>query len=163
MDDIFLNAQLKAFYMEDFNNLINSDREFWRIDNEFLKEKLIAINSNPQVQTLYSKCELQGLTSEESYLEFAFCEPMELKIFRSILPEMLLHFNSFGREESNCYYRYSKPGANPNYKPNSEKFGMRCVDDEDYFKINSIKICLKTINSETKKEFWNELVRLFSR
>lgn len=143
--------------MDDFNNLLKIERKFWEIDSVFLREKLIVINSNSKVQTLYSKYGIQGPDDSVSYLEFAFSKDVELKIFRSILPDMLFRFNSIGMEESNCYYQYSEPRTNDNYQSKSDKFGMGCVDDKDYFNLNTIKIQMDTYDPKIKTEFWNDL------
>lgn len=149
--------------MKDFNNVVNCGREFWKIDDDFLKEKLISINSNLNVQTLYSKYGNQGPDDSHSYLEFAFTRKIETKIFRSVLPDILYRFNSIDLEESNCYYEYSKPRKNLNYRYGSEKFGMNCTDDKDYFRINTIRIQLETYDLKIKTQFWTDIELVLSK
>src|SRR5690554_673097 len=135
MEDIFLTPQLKDYYMKDFNNLLKMKEEFWELDNEFLKEKLIKINSNPNIQTLYSKYGIQGPDDLESYIEIAFTQNIELEIFRSILPNLIYTYSSISMDLSNCYYRYSTPRVNRNYSIGDDKRGIGCLDDKDYFRI----------------------------
>lgn len=154
MEDIFLTPHLKDYYMNDFNNLLTIEDGFWALDNGFLKEKLIKINSNSLVQTLYSKYGNQGPDDSVSYLEFAFCKTVEKKIFRSILPNILCKFNSIGMELSNCIYQYSVPRDNGNYRPGSERRGMACQDGENYFRINTMKISMESYDINAKNKFW---------
>lgn len=148
--------------MKDFNNLLMMEEGSWALDNGFLKEILISINSNPNVQTLYSKYGIQGPDDSESYIEFAFSQNIEIKIFRSILPSLIETYGSIGMNLSNCYYRYSTPRVNANYRMRDDKTGMGCRDDEDYFKINTIKIHLETYNITTRNEFWEDVVLALS-
>lgn len=162
MREIFLTKDLKSKYMEDFNNIIHIAKKFWEIDNDFLKEKLILINSNENVQTLYSKYGIQGPDDSKTYLEFAFSNKIELNIFRYLLPELLQKFNSIDNDQSNCFYSYSLPRNNNNYRVDSEKFGMRCCDDKDYFRINTVKINLETYDDSIKRQFWTDVALLLS-
>lgn len=148
--------------MVDFNNLLDSEKEFWLIDDS-LKSHLIDINKNLQIQTLYSKLGLKNVNRDKtSYLEFAFSKNLELKLLREVIPELIYNYNT--ENISVCTYDYSLPKKNPNFKEDSEKFGMGCTDDFDYFMINSIKINLNSHNKQTHKDFWidikNELSQL---
>lgn len=161
MEDIFLNPKLKDYYMEDFNNLLMMEEGFWALDNGFLKQKLIEINSNPNIQTLYSKYGIQGPDDSESYIELAFTQNIELKIFRSILPNLIAKYSSITTNLSNCYYRYSTPRDNGNFSIR-DKRGIGCLDNKDYFRINTIKIHLEAYNIKTKNEFWQDLALALS-
>ncbi|MBF6639852.1 hypothetical protein IVB69_00015 [Flavobacterium sp. J49] len=158
MNDIFLNSKLKLYYMKDFEKLLQDERDFWKIDNEFLKEILKEINSNSKVQTLYSKYGEQKLLGSESYLQFAFSKDVQDKIFRLLIPNLLFTYNYDFK--SYCYYEYREPSKNNNYKLEREKFGFNCVDDENYFMINSIKIYLKTRDNIIKEKFWKDLEKM---
>lgn len=157
MNNIYLNPKLKTYYMEDFNKLIDIDRDFWKIENDFLKDRLLKINSNHNVQTLYSSFESQNQDDWTSYLQFAFTKKVENKIFRVVIPELLIAYNLNDDNECICYYNYYEPEINPNFKNRSEKFGMGCIDDKNYFKINRITIYLETYDNETRQNFWNDL------
>lgn len=80
MNDIYLNTELKKKYMADFHKLLNHEKDFWKIDEELIPI-LTPINSNPSVQTLYSK--YGNYLDQKSYLEFAFTKDFERKLFVS--------------------------------------------------------------------------------
>jgi hypothetical protein len=155
MRDIFLDEKLKIYYMEDFENLLRSEKDFWKIDNKFLMAILKNINENSKVQTLYSKYGGRNLNGKKSYLQFTYARDVEDKIFRLILPELLLTYNY--NFKSNCYYQYHEPYRNVNYNLNRESFGMKCVDDENYFMVNSIKIYLEANDEDIKQRFWKSV------
>ncbi|HLV40232.1 hypothetical protein [Xanthomarina sp.] len=162
MTDIFLNEKLKASYMQDFNSLLKNDVKFWEIDTEFLKEKLININDNKNIQTIDCRYGIQGPDDSSSYLTFAFTKQVELNIFRSILPELLRDFNINSAEQSTCFYQYSKPRDNRNHNPKSKIYGMSCRDNKDHYRINAIRINLDTLDDAIKKRFWTEISLLLS-
>ena len=55
MSEKRLTPALKAYYMQDFNdNVLTCTDEFWKIDDR-LKNLLIKINKNKNVQTLFSR------------------------------------------------------------------------------------------------------------
>ena len=158
--NIFLNSKLKARYLNDFNQLLQSDLPFWKIDNQFIMEKLISINSNKNIQTLYSKFGKE--CHEETYLTFTFTSKVEKDIIRRIIPDILYTFNNcFGTEDSICYYNYLEPHKNLNCHVRDVKVGMGCRDDEDYFMVNHIQITQKSYSCKKKEEFWKLLEKLF--
>lgn len=155
MSDIFLNSKLKLYYMKDFEKLLLDERDFWKIDSNSLKQILKNINSNPKVQTLYSKYGDQKLSVSESYLQFAYVKDVEDKIFRLVIPNLLFTYNYDFK--SHFYYVYHEPSKNANFNLDREKFGFNCVDDENYFMINSVKIYLKTRDNIIREKFWKDI------
>lgn len=168
MGDIYLTSELKAKYMEDFEtNVLNCCDEFWDLDDG-LTETLSQINSNQNIQTLYSKklvAPESGAWSSQtdSYLKFAFSEEVELEILREVIPNCFEKFTS-SIEESYCIYQYCFPTVNSNYSiDDSKSIKLGCVDDEDYFKINHIRIELNSHNQSIHEEFWEYLKSNLSR
>lgn len=159
MNNQYLTEYKKKIYMEDFKNLLLTDREFWKIDNDELKKILIHINTNPNIQTLYSKYTSSSKPTEtSSYLTFAYSKKVELKIFRELIPFFMNNYNSNSTKYmSSCNYDFSLPKINLNFENKSEKFGIGCTDDINYFKINNIKINLESEFSKVHNDFWNDL------
>lgn len=148
--------------MNDFSNLLNSEMEFWKLDEE-LKDALIHINSNGYIQTLYSKRHnLNNFNDEESYLKICYFQEVELQLFRFVLSDLVLNFNQ--RPDTILYYDFSFPRENGNYSENSNNLGFGCTDNKDYFKINHISINLKSTDLDIHNDFWidleNKLVNL---
>lgn len=141
--------------MEDFEKLLQSEKDFWKLDSEHLKKILKNINSNPKIQTLYSKYGEKKSFGAISYIQFAFVKDVEDKILRYLIPQILYKYNH--NFKSHSYYDYNEPRRNNNYNIEREKFGMNCVDDENYFMINSIKIYLKTRDENVIENFWADL------
>lgn len=159
MNDIYLNTELKEKYMIDFHKLLNHENDYWKIDKE-LVHILTRINSNPYVQTLYSKC--GNDQDPNSYLEIAFTVDFERKLFRQIIPQLLFEFNKNTDLEGSLYYNYLPPSENSNYKAELEKHGIGCMDDPDYFRINLIKIKYICFDVKSHVEFWKLLSELLS-
>lgn len=159
--DIFLTEGRKKKYMSDFkNNVLNCKDEFWGLD-QGLENLLQSINENKLVQSLYSKKHYDGKedSSGESYLKFCFHKDVELKIFREILPAALITFNrveDYG-ECSKCFYMYDRArGIKPN---GNSKIELGCLNEGDFFSINSIQIYLQTEKLELHVQFWSFLER----
>lgn len=168
MKDIFLNTELKEYYLKDFNeNVLNCENDFWDIDDG-LNEILKNINVNKNIQSLYSKryrCKSgQGLdTSNKSYLEFAFTKNIELILFREFMPKALLGFNQSLEMKCACFYTYSYPKENPNYYEEPSKIGpLGCIDNPDYFRINHIELTMISSFNERHEQFWSFLQRELS-
>ena len=159
MNDIYLTKESKEWYMEDFQNILKIERNFWKIDNDELKNNLIKINRNENVQSLYSKFKDETkLTDNLSYLEFCYTENIELKIFRKIIPYFITEYNGeFDYYHSTCDYDFSHPKTNKNFDQNSPSHGMKCIDSKDYFRINHIRLNLITEKTDLHKDFWNDL------
>lgn len=159
MNNQYLTKNRKETYMKDFNNLILLKKDFWEIDNLELKQILIDINKNPEVQTLYSKYSNSSNPNDTlSYLTFTYSKKIELKIFRNLIPFFINYYNlSSSRLVSTCDYDFYIPQNNKNFAPNSQKLGIKCTDDINYFKINHIKINLKSENTKNHINFWNDL------
>ena len=159
MNNMYLTKVKKDWYMKDFRILLKSNKDFWKMDNEKLKAILIKINGNTNIQTLYSKHLDTNLNSNNnSYLEFSYTLKVELELFRFVIPHFIDTYNlnsNYG--ESVCNYNFYFPKENPNFKDNSIKFGINCIDNKNYFKINHIRINLENYNPKMHIEFWNDL------
>jgi hypothetical protein len=155
MQNIYLNKSKKKYYMDDFHVLLNCELEFWKLDAG-IKEILIQINSNENIQTLYSKKHgLNNFHDDDSYLRFCYKREIELQLFRFLLPDLILKFNC--RPDTCIYYDFSFPKENINCNDDTHKLGLGCTDDKDYFQINHLSICLNSKDIEIHDEFWMDL------
>lgn len=155
MEDIYLSGMLKNKYMHDFtNNVLHLEKpEAWKLDKG-LAEILISINKNPHVQTLYSRKDAFARVDfiHESYLEICYSKLIELKLFRDIIPSFNYDFIKDSR--SVFYYQFYYPRINPNYSVISIPTGLGCIDDENYFMINTIRLTLESPIKFIHEKFW---------
>jgi hypothetical protein len=157
MKSIYLNAGLKQKYMDDFiNRVLPFDGpEAWKLDSG-LSEILASINKNSNIQTIYSKKDSFASPGflHESYLEFCYSAEIELKLFREVIPAFNYDFNK--EFNSLFYYQFSYPRDNPNLKEQSFA-GLGCVDDEDYFRVNTIRLSLESPIRLNHENFWKRM------
>lgn len=163
MGEIYLTKRLKQRYMNDFiNNVLQFEKPAWRLD-QGLDEILISVNNNPLIQSVYSRkdsfTEVEYL--HESYVELCYSRIIELKIFREIIPSF--NYDFIKEPNSVFYYQFSYPRQNPNYKADSEPVGLGCIDDEDYFKINTIRLTLESPIKTIHEKFWLRINEVFSK
>lgn len=153
--DIYLTPELKSYYMSDFNsNVLNQTNEFWGLDNG-VKDHLIKINSNPHMQTLYSRKRQfkEWIEMFGSYIEFTYTKDVELKIFREIIPFFLANYNT--KDKSKFSYLYIPPRPNPNKDESSLSLG--CLNDKNYFNVNHLKFEMDSNDRQTHNKFWKDL------
>lgn len=151
MKDIFLTKALKKIYLEDYLKAIDLENEFWRIE-DFLIQKLNLINSNSQIQTLYSKYGGDEILFNKSYLVFCYTKEVEEKIFKIVIPKITSKFSDLPK--SICTYKFEYPRANENYKGDviSE---ISCTDNKEHFRINHIRLELKSRRKDIHQKFWD--------
>ncbi len=159
--EIYLTPELKAYYMDDFNN--NDLKEidpFWKLDDG-IKDYLISINNNPNIQTLFSKKKQFYKPSSENdcYIEFCYSQKIEQHIFKTLIPELNKTYNYDGDER--LYYIFEFPKENIVY---SEKTASRlgCKNNKDFFRVNHIKLTFESWNTKRHDEFWEEIKNRFS-
>ena len=141
-----LSKKLKQYYLEDFQLVLKEPLEFWDLDSISLRDALLKINKNSEVQTLYSKHD----TKTESYLFLAFSKKVEPSLFRYALPFILDQFNARGVF---CFYEYLSPRENMNLTvPNNANQGA--VNNPDYFQVDHIKIGLESNSEQEHERFW---------
>lgn len=162
MKDIFLNKNLKENYMIDFQKVLTFDQDFWRIDVEFLKNCLNKINSNQEIQTLYSSYGNQNPNETSSYLNFTFSDKVEAKLLRKIIPDLIYFYNKQNDGECFCWYQYFEPKSNSNFRERDEEFGLACLDNKNYFMVNHIKIQIETYDIMLKEKFWKEITEILT-
>jgi hypothetical protein len=154
MKSKYLNESLKKKYMNDFTDRVIpfDGSEAWKLDNG-LAEILLSINSNPYIQSLYSKKDsfFNPGFLHESYLEFCYTPEVELKLFREVIPAFNYDFNK--EFNSLFYYQFSYPRENPNLKEHGLS-GLGCVDDKNYFMINTIRLSLESPIKLNHDNFW---------
>ena len=155
----YLDAELKDYYMQDFQKLLLYEGNFWKLDKG-TKDILIAINKQQWIQTLYSqKCNPNDPC--KSYLVFAYTKNSEPYI-KSVLPKFIDKFNAL--IPSFTYY-FFPPQENFNFKEDrTDDSKPACVRDKNYFKINHIQLTLDLIGSAENihDDFWNDLAIYFT-
>lgn len=160
MTEIYLTADLKRYLMNDFNtNVLKEANSFWKLDDG-VKDFLIQINSNNNIQSLYSKKHQGGFgLSDNSYLQFAYSKEIELKIFREVIPYFLILFNKV--DESKFTYSFHPPEVSDDNTSREIKLG--CLNDKNYFNVNSLKFELETYDSKVHDQFWITLGGFFTK
>jgi hypothetical protein len=156
LNEIYLSSELKKFYFQDFEKLLSSEMDFWQID-ETIKNHLIKLNQNENIQTLYSKYG-PGDNMLGSYIEFCYTEKIEQRIFKDIIPEILYEFNDI--RSGCCIYEFSYPRDNANFN-GDRKLGFSCTDNPDHFRINNIKIIYRSYGLE-HIPFWDLITEKLS-
>jgi len=156
MQNIYLTPSLKKYYTDDFNRLLTFKDKVWGLDRG-LKEILLKINQNQNVQTLYSKFNQLNKTEENnlSYIEFCYVSDVELDLFRNVIPFFISKYNNL--TDVNCYYLFQQQTLNDNFIENAPKTGIACLDDNHYFFINTIGVYLKSDNKKAHKVFWVDI------
>ena len=149
MKQIYLTKELKDFYLKDFEQSLTTDDDFWKIEKS-IKDYLININKNNRLQTLYSK-NGQNNFFNDSYLTFCYTSDLEQMLLKVCIPKILSKFNNLSK--SCCFYEFSYPRKNENYNPD-RSLGFSCTDNENHFKINHIKIILKSRDKKIHSDFW---------
>jgi hypothetical protein len=156
--DIYLNRELKEKYSRDFiSNVITFDSlEAWKLD-EGLHDILREINENEHISTIYSKRCYVAIPDCQplSYLEFCYSQNIELKLFRELIPSMFYQMDPL--DGTRFYYDFNFPRNNPNFSEAREKTGLGCLDDEDYFRINTIRLSLESSLPEAHFHFWEAI------
>jgi hypothetical protein len=153
-NDAYLTKEIKARYMVDFMNVLSFDRiELWKLDAG-LPDVLSEINRNEYIQTLYSKkCSLKNPENGcLSYLEFCYSEKVELRLFRILIPSLFYDLGAL--EGTKFYYDFNEPKDNPNHK-RKENVGLGYLDDENYFRINTIRFSLESYLIAAHQIFWD--------
>ncbi|MEY3498420.1 MAG: hypothetical protein RL308_89 [Bacteroidota bacterium] len=161
MKVIHLFPELKDYYMKDFTeNVLTYDSEFWELD-EGLKEILIKINVNENVQTLYSKRYSSGkhMNEHESYLMFTYSSNVEQKLFKELIPEITTKYScGIGYDNTTCFYTFTYPEKESNN--NASNINLACIKDGNYFNVNHIKMYLQSYSLEKHDEFWDDITRM---
>lgn len=151
----FLTAEKKVYYMNDFNNnVIPCNDKFWEISPS-LKSILIKINENPKIQSLYShRKDFTDSLSDDSSLTITYTKDLHTKLNDSILPEIKDQFNKDGQELVSTFFRgpiEKKPAMA------SEGCKLASRTDPNYWKINHLRIDIKTNDQSIDDEFWTTL------
>lgn len=163
--NVYLTSKFKLKYMEDFNlNVLNCKNDIWKID-DFLKDCLIKINENRNIQTLYSK--RFNYKKEEvsidynSYIKFCFTKKVEIKILRQLVSNLICIFKL--NDNVKVYYTYDFPKENYNFSFTKDcVIDLDCINNKDYFKINHITLEIKSENLKEHEKFWNYLTEQLS-
>jgi len=155
--NIYLTSELKQFYLDDFNKISQVSIDFWKIEPEILPY-LTIINKNKKIQPIYSKYGVND-SIKGSYIKFCYFQELEEQLFKSFLPDILEEFNDL--ENVTCVYEFHYPHENPNYDKKTA-LGISATDNPEHFRVNHIKLTLRSYKEKYHLSFWKELSdRLF--
>jgi len=157
--DLYLTDKSKRYYLEALEEVKNCKDDFWDLDEE-IEGFLETINKNPLVQTIYSKYNSTGFT-KESYLKFAYSKEVELKLFRTLIPELLI-CHSDNKNFAELLYTFSFPDKRDGVLEKDSRLKLRCVDDPDYFYINNIRVAFNSDHKEEHINFWKDISKKLS-
>ncbi|MDH4472272.1 MAG: hypothetical protein QE487_06670 [Fluviicola sp.] len=156
--DKYLTPELKAYYMNDFNEkVVPFSEESWKLDDGVL-EYLQTINRNPLIQTLYSKkynINKSVNNDSESYLMFTYARELEDKLFKVFLSQTTSAF-SYG-DDSKCYFTFTYPEIEEEEEDDEEddnRVNIGCVRDGNYFNINRIWVHFVDYGPNSHVRFW---------
>lgn len=150
---VYLDPELKAYYMADFNYLLQEEKDlYWQLDAG-IKACLIAINQNPGLQTLYSKlfqADKDGFIDPISYLRLAFVPDLE-KPVQQICIELI---HALDGRDAQVNVSPEDGLENRIYKADSP---MGCKNNPDYFRVKHFYIELRSEQEELHRRFWQML------
>jgi hypothetical protein len=141
---MYLTPELKAYYMQDFNdNVLTCTDDFWKLDDN-LRELLIKINKSQNVQTLYSR----RMNSTEdpnkvSMLYIIYSVKTPIKVFKAFKKEI--------RKVPSFRGGYV-------FKLNVDmdmSVKMGCMNDKNYFKHGVLMLTMKSEDLKEHELFWN--------
>ncbi|MBL4861788.1 MAG: hypothetical protein JKY09_02065 [Crocinitomicaceae bacterium] len=160
MEDIYLTLESKEYYLKDFNeNVLTCKDNTWRLD-QGLRDLLIKINTNGNFQTLYSKLHSDKklpTSRNDSYIQFAYKKDVEQKLFKGVLPRITKKYCGFA-DDTKCFYDFLFPHENYNYRDKeSAIINLGCLSDENYFKINHIRLFFNSDSVKKHDLFWQEV------
>lgn len=158
MEDIYLTPELKTKYMIDFNEkVLTCEKESWKLDDG-VRDFLIRINTNPHIQTTYSKRhQFNSFSAEhESYLKFTYTSDVEQQIFKSFLPDVTATY-CWGSDDDKSYYQFYYPKLEEDdYETNID---LGCTKDGSYFNVNQIKLYLQSYSTDVHQRFWEDITK----
>lgn len=168
----YLTPIIKEYYMKDFNeNVLMCDDKYWGLDKG-LRDILININKNKNVQTIYSMRFYDGKLIDpmdecgiDSALTFIISEIVFSKLAHTVFPLLDNTFNGLMIRSRDPYFqrkrRPSDPPVNP--PPNESALKMGASSDENYFNnATMFTIVLSSHNIKKHDKFWECLDRYLS-
>ncbi len=149
-----ITKEKKQEYMKDFNEkVLTCTDKYWAIDAG-LKEILIKINSNPNVQTLFSRRYFKGKKwdlhfKHTSYLAYTIVDGVNLEKILE-LPQYLS--NKFGQK-----FRCISSEGESFFSNSSGKIQMGCLDNSEYFNVAHNMLLFKSKLESEHDIFWKEV------
>lgn len=160
----YLTPKRKEYYLIDFEeNVLKYTGNTWGIDNG-IRNILIEINKNSNVQTLYSKkCQfIPTNLNFESYLMISYSKNIELNLFRDTIQSFDFYFG----DNIDCKFThlFLGPKTNSNCLIDGHTIlGLGCTDNKDYFDINTIRFKIDSMIPNYHDDFWNKLCDKLSK
>ncbi len=142
MKNKFLTKKRKAYYHKDFEKILTCNNGDGLDDD--IKEYLVEINKNPDIQTLFSSRD----DLERSSIRFAYSKNIEGTIFKKIIPIIICRCSVL--KKSSLCYNFSYAKKNLNYNLNSD---LGWLNNKNYF-LNYIELNLKSDQKEAHDNFW---------
>ncbi len=142
-----LTPELKQYYMQDFNdNVLTCTDNFWKIDDR-LKDLLIKINKNKNVQTLYSRRRNDANdTNVGSFLWIHIAPSVSDDKVNKFIRECKANIAMFAINY--CEYKHLVQNLDMSVK-------MNCINDKQYYKNGAIIIEMISPEQVDHDKFWS--------
>jgi hypothetical protein len=147
MSEKRLTQELKNYYMQDFNdNVLSCTDNFWKIDDR-LKNLLIKINKNKNVQTLYSRRRNDANDSNVgSFLWIHIAPNVSDDKLNKFIRECKANISMFAID----FFEHKHLVQNLDMSVK-----MNCVNDKKYYKNGAIIIEMISPEQFEHDKFWN--------
>lgn len=165
----FLTPELKNSYMRDFNeNVLTCTHSQWKLD-EGVKDILIEINKNSNIQTLYSKRN-QGAPSRGTHPKKLFKASNWVSYLVLTISEQI-PLNDFLPFEKHCIKKYGNKFiliASRQAEPISDDLiklpvYMSCTKNKEHWNICNIWISIDSKNVNDHNEFWSDIEKYLTQ
>ena len=161
--NIWLSPELKEKYMEDFENkVLKCKHPAWTLEEE-VRPFLIRINSNPEIQTLYSAFYKRNSSTyidgefnsfPVSYLRIAYSLSLAPAVNKKCESFMANHGE---HEDAWTSFESSLPRDNCNYRGRESSINLGCLNDPEYFRIDCIECKIVSPDRKVHLGFWQEI------
>jgi len=163
MKNRYLTKKLKEYYIKDFHdNVLTETSISWKLDAP-IRDYLIKINKNNNIQTLYSKFygNDHSLNHDQSYLEFAYTKKVEIRLLREFFPRIVSMFNQLPAVDnhysgSTCYFSFNEPKIDRTLS-DEPIYKMGFHTNRYYKNINRYWLSLESSNKDLHNEFWKTI------
>lgn len=139
-----LTPELKAYYMQDFNdNVLTCTDDFWKLDDN-LRELLININKSQNVQTLYSRrMNSTQDPNKVSMLYVMYSVKTPIKTFKAF------------KKEIQKVPSFRGGYVNKLHVDMDMSVKMGCMNNKNYFKHGVLMLTMKSEDLKEHELFWN--------
>ena len=158
-DEIYLTPELNEYYKNDFtNNVLTEKRDSWKLSPKIV-DYLVQLNDSEKLKPLYSMYpdDKHSVEKDVSYLKFAYVKEIEQKLFKLIIPVLMVKLNESKYPDTGLFrYVFYYPKYNKQAEGES-KFKMGCLTNTEYFRVNHFYFEYKSESIKTHNKFWKEV------